>query len=78
METSLLLIIVIGSLLLLLSMGVPIAFSLGSLATLFILFSWGSTGLFTLFQTAYDKSGDFILLAIPMFILMANVLGTSG
>lgn len=78
METWILTIIVIGALALLLCMGVPIAFSLCGLSTLGTLFIWGPKGLYLLFNTAYGESTNFLLLAIPLFILMANLLKFSG
>jgi tripartite ATP-independent transporter DctM subunit len=78
METWMLATIVLLSLLLLLSLGIPIAFTLCGVATLGILFTWGPKGLLLLFNTAYGESTSFLLLAIPLFIFMANQLKFSG
>lgn len=78
METWLLATIVLLALLFLLSLGIPIAFTLCGVATLGILFTWGPKGLLLLFNTAYGESTSFLLLAIPLFIFMANQLKFSG
>ena len=78
METWMLAAIVLLALLLLLSMGIPIAFTLCGVATVGILFTWGPKGLLLLFNTAYAESTSFLLLAIPLFIFMANQLKFSG
>ena len=78
METWMLAVIVLLALLFFLSLGIPIAFTLCGVATLGILFTWGPKGLLLLFNTAYGESTSFLLLAIPLFIFMANQLKFSG
>ncbi|MCP4721702.1 MAG: TRAP transporter large permease subunit [Desulfobacteraceae bacterium] len=78
METWVLMIIVFSSLILLLCLGIPIAFSLCSIATIGIMFTWGPKGLLLLFNSAYAESTSFLLLAIPLFVFMANQLKFSG
>jgi len=78
METWILALIVLGGLTLLLCLGVPIAFSLCGIATVGMFFIRGPKGLYLLFNTAYAESTNFLLLAIPLFILMANLLKFSG
>ena len=78
METWMLMIIVFSSLILMLCLGIPIAFSLCSLSTIGIIFTWGPKGLLLLFNAAYAESTSFLLLAIPLFVFMANQLKFSG
>lgn len=78
METWMLATIVLVALLFLLGLGIPIAFTLCGVATVGILFTWGPKGLLLLFNTAYGESTSFLLLAIPLFIFMANQLKFSG
>ncbi len=78
MSTGLLSLIVFGVLVLLLMAGVPISFALLAIATVGILGVWGPKGLLVLFNTAYGEGTSFLLLAIPLFILMANILKFSG
>lgn len=78
METWALSLIVFISLLLFLSLGVPISFTLCGISTIGILFTWGPKGLLLLFNSAYAESTSFLLIAIPLFIFMANQLKFSG
>ncbi len=78
METWLLTLIVFSCLIFLLCLGVPISFTLCSISTIGIILTWGPKGLLLLFNSAYAESSSFILLAIPLFIFMANQLKFSG
>lgn len=78
METWLLSIIVFGAMTILLIAGVPISFTLLAIAAVGTYFVWGPKGLLMLFNTAYGEGVSYILLAVPLFVLMANVLKFSG
>ena len=78
MEVSTLTITVFGLLVLLLCIGVPISFALCGIATVGIFFIWGPKGLYLMFNTAYGEATNFLLLAIPLFVFMANMLKFSG
>ena len=78
MEVWLLTIIVFALLVFLLCLGVPIAFALCGIATAGIYVLLGSKGLYLMFNTAYGESTNFLLLAIPLFVFMANMLKFSG
>jgi tripartite ATP-independent transporter DctM subunit len=80
LEWIFLLLLFFGSLLLLLAMGFPVAFSLASLATIFSYWLWGGStaGLFTIISTSYGKLTEFIIIAIPLFIFMAAILQHTG
>lgn len=71
-------IIVFGSLTLVLLVGAPISFSLMAVGTIGTLLLWGPKGLLMVFNTAYGEGTNYILLAVPLFVLMANVLKFSG
>lgn len=62
----------------LLFIGVPVGFALTGVAMLGTIFSWGFGGLYQIVSTTYSDSTSFILIAIPLFILMANFLERSG
>lgn len=66
-------------LLVLLALNVPIAFALltASAVGLFI-FQGGVGGLYQIPLQAYEMGRDFVLVAIPLFILMAQVLSAGG
>lgn len=59
-------------------LGLPVAFTLGGLSLAFILWEFGTNGLFMLAATAYESWTDSILITIPLFVLMAQFLTRSG
>ncbi len=70
--------IVGASFFILLLIGVPVGFALTGVAMLGTICSWGVGGLYQIVSTTYSDSTSFILIAIPLFILMANFLERSG
>ena len=60
------------------ALGLPIAFVLGGIAVLFTGLLWGPGGFLMIALTAYDKGTDFVIVALPLFILMGNFLEVSG
>lgn len=78
MEPGVLALVILAAMLLLLCLGVPIAFTLCGLATGGILYQLGPKGLLLLFNTAYGESTNFLLIAVPLFIFMANQLKFTG
>jgi len=78
METWLLTLIVFSALVVLLAIGIPIAFAMLAIAAVGIYFTWGPQGLLVLFNTAYAEGTSYLLLAVPLFIFMANILKFSG
>jgi tripartite ATP-independent transporter DctM subunit len=59
-------------------MGHPLAFVLGGLAVIFGALSWG-IGCFHMFPNRiYGVMDNYILVAVPLFILMAQLLDRSG
>lgn len=71
-------IILFGSLVLVLIAGLPLAFALGGVGTVFIILLWGPSGLGVLASRAYMTMGSFILIAIPMFVFMGAMLNQAG
>jgi tripartite ATP-independent transporter DctM subunit len=64
---------------LLIALGFPVAFSLGSVAVVGSVYVWGGiNGICIIATTAADVMTNWILLSIPLFILMAEVLKASG
>jgi C4-dicarboxylate transporter DctM subunit len=78
MEWWLLLILILSCLLVLIFMGVPIAFSLGSLSLALIILLLGPNQLFLVATTAFGQINNFALVAIPLFIFMAEIILHSG
>jgi tripartite ATP-independent transporter DctM subunit len=57
--------------------GIPIAFALGGVATLFMMFFMPSASLDTIAQNVYEELASITLLTIPLFILKGAAIGKS-
>ncbi len=58
----------------LLTAGVPIAFSLAAVAIVFSYFLWGPGALSILVSAAWGTMNNFVIIAVPLFIYMAYIL----
>lgn len=65
----------IGSALLLLLSGIPIAFALGGVAVVFMALFMPPANIQIIAETLFSELNNFTLLAIPLFILMGSVVG---
>ena len=65
-----------GTLLLLFS-GMPIAFALGTIATVFMYLFMPASALDTIAQSVYEEMASITLLSIPLFILKGAAIGKS-
>ncbi len=70
--------LMLGGLLCGLFLGHPLAFVFGGLAVIFGSLVWGPVSLLLFVNRIIGLMDNFILVAIPMFILMANLLNFSG
>lgn len=59
-------------------LGLPVSFALGGTGMFFILMVWGPSSLYMVAAQAWSASNQFILVAVPLFILMAMILEKSG
>ena len=66
-----------GFTLLVMFSGMPIAFSLGLVATVFMVFFMPSAALDTVTQNVYEEMASITLLTIPLFILKGAAIGKS-
>jgi len=57
--------------------GMPIAFSLGGVATLFMIIFMPASALDTITQNVYEEMASITLLSIPLFILKGSAIGKS-
>ena len=78
MNTGILTAALFGAMMLCLIAGLPLAFSFGGIAVIFIVLLMGPSGLFIIISSAFDGWTNYILIAIPLFVLMANFLERSG
>ncbi|MBU2468368.1 MAG: TRAP transporter large permease subunit [Proteobacteria bacterium] len=77
MDTGTFALLMASILVLMLLLGLPVAFTLGGVAVLGVLYLWGAKGLYMIFQTAYAEGTSYLLTAVPLFIFMANILKCS-
>jgi len=81
MSPDTLALVMFGTLFVTLFLGHPLAFSLGALAVVFGLIGWGGSpdvvfGLFA--NKTFGVMGNYVLVAVPLFIFMAQMLDASG
>jgi len=70
--------LIIAGFVVLLALGLPLAFITGSLGVLLTLFLWGPPSLHLMATRVFDLMGSYTMIAVPMFILMAAMLERSG
>jgi tripartite ATP-independent transporter DctM subunit len=78
MSIELTTIILFGTLVILLALGLPLSYVLGGVGALGCFLLWGDKGLFLVVSQAWNAMNKFTLLAIPLFIFMAMILERSG
>ena len=66
-----------GATLLVMFSGVPIAFALGAVASLFMFWLMPASALDTVTQNVYEEMSSITLLSIPLFILKGAAIGKS-
>ena len=66
-----------GTTLVILFSGMPIAFALGTVATIFMLIFMPHSSLDTIAQNVYEEMASITLLTIPLFILKGAAIGKS-
>jgi len=71
-------ILIFGSLILLLVMGVPLAFCLTSIGLIFNIISMGFNSTVLLTYNTFGSSWNEVFIAVPMFVLMGGLLEKSG
>ncbi len=71
-------VLLFGSLVFLLLLGLPLVFAIGGSATLFIILLWGPHALPILANRTYMAMDMFLLVAVPMFIFMGAMLQRCG
>lgn len=75
MEAGIVALLLFGSLLVLLGLGIPIAFGLGGISIVFGFLLWGGFPSLDAFALGtFSKSIEFSLSAVPLFVFMAAIL----
>ena len=78
MSETLLVILMFVGLLIGLFLGHPLAFTLGGLAVIFGLIGWGPSVFYLFMNRIYGTMDNYVLIAIPLFVFMAQLLDQSG
>jgi tripartite ATP-independent transporter DctM subunit len=79
MNTAMFTVLLFGSLLLLLALGLPLTFALGGIAVIALIIALGpQAASWIVFANFTSQVRSFIYMSIPMFIFMANMLERSG
>lgn len=78
MSIELLTFLFFSSLLMLLLLGLPLAFVLGGISVVFIYFTWGPEAFYMVAAQTWGAMNKFTLVAVPLFIFMAMILEKSG
>lgn len=71
-------VLMFGSMLLLLALGLPLAFVTGLIGVVFTIMLFGIDGLQLVASRIYSFMTEYVLISVPMFILMASVMERSG
>ncbi|MEM8664493.1 MAG: TRAP transporter large permease subunit, partial [Pseudomonadota bacterium] len=78
MDIATLSMVMVAGLVVLLAIGVPLAFAAGSIAVVLAYANFGTGGLFLIGSRTAEFVASFELVAVPMFVLMASILERSG
>ena len=70
--------LMVGSLVLLLVIGMPMAYALGLVAMVFAVSFFGMNSLMLLSSRIYGFVNVYVLIAVPMFLMMASIMDKSG
>lgn len=78
MSVGMLILLLLIILLFLFCVGMPVAFAMGSVALLVGYFTWGPQMFKLIPTTAFNQINGFVLLAVPLFLFMGQMLLRSG
>lgn len=71
-------ILLFTSLIILLVLGLPVAFITGGTGVILLTWFWGFDFLASVISTTLKVNSNFLLVGIPLFILMGSILESSG
>jgi tripartite ATP-independent transporter DctM subunit len=71
-------ILMFGGMIVLLLTGLPLAFVTGLIAVIFGIALFGPNSLLLISSRIYSFMGEYVLVSVPMFILMASIMERSG
>lgn len=71
-------VILFGALIIIIALGLPIAYVLILIGSVFLIYTSGLEGLMVVSQALFEKSTNYVLIACPLFVFMATFLQSSG
>jgi len=78
MSIELITLIMFGGLILVLMMGVPLAWCLGGVAVIVTYLLWGTEGMMTIVYNTFGSMWNIVLVAVPLFVCMGILLERAG
>lgn len=78
MSSELITILFFGGMFALIFAGMPVAFALGGISSIFLYLTWGGDGFFLVANRLWTAMNSFTLVAIPLFMFMALILERTG
>ena len=78
MEIATLSILMVLGIIVLLLLGVPLAFTTGAVATAATLFWFGPEALEIITYRVFNMMNNYVLVAVPLFVFMANMMEKAG
>ena len=78
MDIATLSLLLLVGILVLVALGVPLAFTTGMLGVLLVYFKFGIPGLGLVMQRMYGLATEYVIISVPLFIFMASLLERSG
>jgi tripartite ATP-independent transporter DctM subunit len=78
MDIATISLLLLVGILVLIALGVPLAFTTGMLGVLLVYYKFGIPGLGLVMQRMYGLATEYVIIAVPLFILMASLLERSG
>lgn len=78
MSIGMLTLLLLVCMLFLFCIGMPVAFAMGSVAVIVGYFTWGPQMFKSIPTTAFSQINGFVLLAVPLFLFMGQMLLRSG
>jgi len=78
MSIELITLLMFGAMLVLLALGLPLAFVTGLIGVVFTVGLFGMSGLQLIASRIYSFMNEYALVSVPMFIMMASLLERSG
>jgi tripartite ATP-independent transporter DctM subunit len=78
MDIATISLLLLVGILVLIALGVPLALTTGMLGVLLAYYKFGIPGLGLVMQRIYGLATEYVIIAVPLFILMASLLERSG